>query len=141
MGLLPGDLPDMPIIVMNGDLLTKVNFSDLLNFHQESGCIATMCVREYDFQVPYGVVKIKGNKVDSIEEKPVHKFFVNAGIYVLNAELVKEVSGDGYLDMPTLLDKCIKSGENVSMFPIHEYWLDIGNMPDYQRANDDILTM
>lgn len=138
LGLLPEDLPDLPIIVMNGDLLTKVNFEHLLQFHKESTGVATMCVREYDFQVPYGVVKADGHRIASIVEKPVHKFFVNAGIYVLDLDLVRSVDGNVSLDMPNLLERYIKNGDDVSMFPIHEYWLDIGNMPDYQRANNEV---
>lgn len=137
LGLLPADLPELPVIVMNGDLLTKVNFEHLLEFHNESDGVATMCVREYDFQVPYGVVKAKGNKMVGIEEKPVHKFFVNAGIYVLDLSVVRSVDGKAYLDMPNLLEKCVEKGESVTMFPIHEFWLDIGNMPDYKRANSE----
>ena len=77
LGLLPDDLPKVPILMMNGDLLTKVNFSELLQFHHASGGEATMCVREYDFQVPYGVITANDYKIDNIVEKPVHKFFVN----------------------------------------------------------------
>ncbi|BCL60662.1 mannose-1-phosphate guanylyltransferase [Desulfomarina profundi] len=137
LGLLPEDLPQLPVIVMNGDLLTKVNFEHLLEFHNESEGIATMCVREYDFQVPYGVVKARDNKMIGIEEKPIHKFFVNAGIYVLDLEIVRSVEGGKYLDMPDLLETCVDRGDTVTMFPIHEFWLDIGNMPDYKRANSE----
>ncbi len=139
LGLLPEDLPQLPIIVMNGDLLTKVNFEHLLQFHNESTGVATMCVREYDFQVPYGVVKADGHRIASIVEKPVHNFFVNAGIYVLNLDLVRSVDGKTYLDMPNLLEQSINRGDDVTMFPVHEYWLDIGNMPDYQRANSEAI--
>jgi len=138
LGLLPDDLSGLPTIVMNGDLLTKVNFEHLLQFHKESGGVATMCVRKYDFQVPYGVVKVNGHCVASIEEKPVQKFFVNAGIYVLDRALVQSVDGRSYLDMPNLLEQCIKQGKDVTMFPVHEYWLDIGSLPDYQKANNEV---
>ena len=86
LGLLPENLSDFPIIVMNGDLLTKVDFKNLLDFHDDNHAEATMCVREYDFQVPYGVVEIDNYSIKEIEEKPVHKFFVNAGIYVLKPD-------------------------------------------------------
>ena len=82
LSLLPQN-PSEPIFVMNGDLLTKVNFSQLLDFHFEQKANATMCVREYDFQVPYGVVKIDRHTITAIEEKPVQRLFVNAGIYIL----------------------------------------------------------
>jgi NDP-sugar pyrophosphorylase family protein len=137
LGLLPDDLPDLPIMMMNGDLLTEVNFERLLEFHNAQGGIATMCVREYDFQVPYGVIKAEGQVIKSVIEKPVHKFFVNAGIYVLSQELVKSVPGSDYLDMPQLLDESIRTGAQVNSFPIHEYWLDIGQMEEFERANRD----
>ena len=138
LGLLPKDMPDLPILMMNGDLLTKVNIEHLLHFHQEQDGIATMCVREYDFQVPYGVIKSDGYQIKSIVEKPVHNFFVNAGIYVLEPSLVKSVNGAGYLDMPCLLEQKIECGEQINMFPIHEYWLDIGQMEEFERANKEL---
>jgi NDP-sugar pyrophosphorylase family protein len=134
LGLLPNDLPDVPIIMMNGDLLTMVNYESLLQYHEESGGLATMCVREYDFQVPYGVVSTREHTVLKITEKPIHEFFVNAGIYVLSPELYRSVDGKQYLDMPDLLQREIDAGCQVNMYPIHEYWLDIGRMEDYKDA-------
>ena len=125
--------------MMNGDLLTKVNFEHLLNFHSEQKGLATMCVREYDFQVPYGVIKTNDHLITSIVEKPIHKFFVNAGIYVLEKRLINKVDGLKYLDMPNLLEEQILQGEQVNSFPLHEYWLDIGHMEEYERANRDSL--
>ena len=135
LGLLPNTLSDFPIIMMNGDLLTKVNYENLLYFHNENAGLATMCIREYDFQVPYGVVDIEEQYVTKIKEKPVQKFFVNAGIYVLDPKIMNYVDGKSYLDMPNLLEAQIKNGERVSVFPIHEYWLDIGRMEEYQQAH------
>ena len=140
LGLLPDDLPDMPILMMNGDLLTKVDFSKLLQFHIDSGGDATMCVREYDFQVPYGVIIANNHKVASIVEKPIHKFFVNAGIYVLSPEIIDKIDGNSYLDMPHMLQGHIDSDAQVSMFPVHEYWLDIGQMEQFEKAQQDCKT-
>jgi len=137
LGLLPLDLPNIPILMMNSDLLTKVDFKSLLDFHNEQGGIATMCVREYDFQVPYGVVSSVKHKVTSIVEKPIHKFFVNAGIYVLDPLLVKSVKENSYLDMPNLLETQIQNDRQVNMFPIHEYWLDIGQIEQFEQAQQD----
>lgn len=139
LGLLPRDIQDLPILVMNGDLLTKVNFEHLLEFHKEQGGVATMCVREYDFQVPYGVIESKECRITSIVEKPVHQFFVNAGIYVLNPALVKSVDGKTYLDMPSLLESRIENGEQVDTFPLHEYWIDIGHLEEFERANREVV--
>jgi len=140
LGLLPDDLPDLPIIVMNGDLLTKVDFKNLFNFHCEHNSEATMCVREYDFQVPYGVVEIDDYNIKRITEKPVHKFFVNAGIYVLNRSLINKVDGKSYLDMTDFLEKELNNS-GVKAFPIHEYWLDIGQVEEYEKANREFSTV
>ncbi|MEY8239851.1 MAG: nucleotidyltransferase family protein [Cycloclasticus sp.] len=137
LGLLPNDLPDLPLIIMNGDILTKVDFVNLLKFHQETNAVSTMCVREYDYQVPYGVVEAQGYRVTSMKEKPTYSFFVNAGIYVVNTKVIKGVQKNVKVDMPTLLERTINNGELVSMFPIHEYWLDIGQMPDFEKAQKD----
>jgi dTDP-glucose pyrophosphorylase/CBS domain-containing protein len=141
LGLLPRDIQDLPILVMNGDLLTKVNFEHLLEFHKEQGGVATMCVREYDFQVPYGVIESKECRITSIVEKPVHQFFVNAGIYVLDPTLVKSVDGKTYLDMPSLLESRIEIGEQVDTFPLHEYWIDIGHLEEFERANREVVSI
>lgn len=135
LGLLPKDISELPVVMMNGDLLTKVDFENLLNFHSEQSGLATMCVREYDFQVPYGVVEIDNHTVSSIVEKPVQKFFVNAGIYVLEQELLSQVDGSTYLDMPNLLETQIEDGNKISVFPIHEYWLDIGQIEEYENSH------
>ena len=138
LGLLPKNLPDSKIIVMNGDLITKVDFKHILQFHNEEEAVATMCAREYDFQVPYGVIKAEGSSVKSVQEKPIHSFFVNAGIYVLNSTLVKHIDGRSFLDMTNFLEQQIKNGDHVSMFPMHEYWVDIGRAEEYKRANKDM---
>jgi len=138
LGLLPDNLPNLPIIIMNGDLLTKVDFQLLLSFHNEHDGIATMCVREYEYQVPYGVVDIEESQIKNIIEKPMHKFFVNAGIYVLDKTLIKKINGKSKMDMPDFLLKYVDK-PFIKAFPVHEYWLDIGHMNEYQLANQDIL--
>lgn len=127
--------PGEPFFVMNGDLLTNVNFESLLDYHQSHQAVATMCVREYDFQVPYGVVNIDGHKVTSIIEKPLQKFFVSAGIYMLSPPILDKIPAGQYYDMPTLFEKLIEQNQNIVSFPIHEYWLDIGRMNEYEQAN------
>ncbi|MCG9632614.1 nucleotidyltransferase family protein [Vibrio sp. Isolate30] len=142
LGLLPKDLPkDLPLIMMNGDVLTKVDFQRLLDFHVDNGADATMCVREYDYQIPYGVINGEGNKITSMVEKPVQRFFVNAGIYVVSPEVIASVPKNHRVDMPTLLEEHMNERDNVLMFPIHEYWLDIGRMDDFNRAQADILSL
>ncbi|AUF97478.1 alcohol dehydrogenase [Pseudomonas sp. 02C 26] len=141
LGLLPHEEIDSPLFLMNGDLLTTLNFLNLLEFHETHGGAATMCVREYEYTVPYGVVESEGHKIRSMVEKPVHKFFINAGIYLLSPELVKSVQAETRIDMPTLLEQEIAQQRDVNMFPVHEYWLDIGRMEDFQRAQQEFASL
>lgn len=125
---------DEPFFVMNGDLLTNINFAHMLEYHLSHDAVATMGVREYDFQVPYGVVNVDGHQILGIDEKPVHNFFVSGGVYVLSPEVLVTIP-DAYYDMPTLFERLIKEKRKAISFPIHEYWLDIGQMSDFHRAN------
>jgi len=136
LSLLP-DRPCGPFIVMNGDVLTKVNFDHLLDFHAAHAAQATMCVREYDFEVPYGVVNIENNRIADIDEKPVHRFFVNAGIYVLESRALDLIEPGMHLDMPDLFKRLMRAGEETAAFPIREYWIDIGRHADLERANGE----
>ena len=129
--------PSEPFFVMNGDLLTNVNFEHIFNYHTLHKATATMCVREYDYEVPYGVVKMNDNKITAIAEKPVQKFFVSAGIYMLSPEILDLIPQDEFYDMPTLFEKAIAQDKNVISFPIHEYWIDIGRLEEYQKANEE----
>lgn len=142
LGLLPKDLPEgLPLIMINGDVLTKVDFQRLLDFHMSHDADATMCVREYDYQIPYGVINGEGNKITSMVEKPIQRFFVNAGIYVISPRVYQSVPANHRIDMPTLLEQHMQDRDKVLMFPIHEYWLDIGRMDDFNRAQMDILSL
>jgi dTDP-glucose pyrophosphorylase len=126
-----------PLIVMNGDVLTKVNFKRLLDFHVNQRAMATMCVREYDFQVPYGVVRLQDQHILGIDEKPVQRFFVNAGIYVIQPEVLNLITPGQYTDMTTLFEAMIELKQETVVFPIREYWLDIGQIADYDRAKGE----
>lgn len=142
LGLLPDTIPqDLPLILMNGDVLTKVDFARLLEFHNDNDADATMCVREYEYQIPYGVISGDGNRITKMVEKPIQRFFVNAGIYVLSPSVVNSVPQDLNIDMPTILEQQISLQKDVLMFPIHEYWLDIGRMDDFNRAQVDIRSL
>jgi dTDP-glucose pyrophosphorylase len=140
LGHLP-TRPQLPLIAMNSDLLTRVNFERLLEYHESTGSPATMCVRAYETQIPYGVVNIEKERFVSIQEKPRLKFFTNAGIYVLNAEVTALVPPHTYMDMTELFEKICKSGERPSVFPIEEYWQDIGQPDDLLRAQQDYLAL
>lgn len=138
LGLLPHGEMDLPILMMNGDLLTSLNFQHLLDFHEENQGLATVCVREYEHRIPFGVLNFHNHQVTSIVEKPTWRTFINAGIYVLSPELAKNVIPDMRIDMPNLLQAHIDKGDKINMFPIHEYWLDIGRMDDFQRAQNEV---
>jgi dTDP-glucose pyrophosphorylase/predicted transcriptional regulator len=134
---LLSEKPTSPVLVMNGDVLSKVNFQQLLDFHLEHKSVATICVSEYDLQVPYGVVKLDRHRILSMEEKPVQRFFINAGIYVLEPEVLERVPDNTYVDMPALFEKLLEEKKETAVFPIREYWVDIGRMDDFERAERD----
>jgi NDP-sugar pyrophosphorylase family protein len=132
--LLPAG-PEHPIVVMNGDLLTRASMSSLLEFHESQQAAATMAVREFALQVPYGVVHTNGDCITAVEEKPVQKFFINAGMYALSPEALGRIPRDGSFDMPTLFDRLRTEGLPTRAFPLREFWLDIGRVEDYVQAN------
>lgn len=126
-----------PFFVMNADLLTNVNFEHLHNNHITKQAEGTMCIREYDIQIPYGVVNLENDRITSILEKPTHKFYVSAGIYMLNPETIAQIPQNKFYDMPTLFETLIEENKTTVSFPIREYWLDIGRMEEYERANSE----
>jgi dTDP-glucose pyrophosphorylase/predicted transcriptional regulator len=138
LGLLPADIPALPLIMINGDILTTVDFGQLLDFHNKYLPAATMCVREYDHQIPFGVIRGDGNRIIEMQEKPIQRYLVNAGIYVVSPDVFRSVPSQKYIDMPTLLEQQIAKKQDVLMFPLHEYWLDIGRIDDYNKAQLDI---
>lgn len=141
LSLLP-DIPREPILVMNGDLLTKVDFVRLLEFHTKQEFVATMAMREFSHQVPYGVLKIgDGYRVDELVEKPVERYYVNAGIYILNPSALKSVPEQKFYDMPTLFNRLLEEKQAVGSFPLRDYWVDIGRLEDLERASDEFAEM
>ncbi|CAA7613612.1 Nucleoside-diphosphate-sugar pyrophosphorylase [Candidatus Terasakiella magnetica] len=134
--LLPSR-PDKPVFVMNGDILTNVDFGRLLAFHAEQAARATMCVREHALTIPYGVVELNGSRVASIAEKPEIRNFVNAGIYVLDPAALDFIPPEGSYNMTQLFDSLLAQQQACAAFPIREYWLDIGRHDDFERANVD----
>jgi len=133
------DMGELPFVVMNGDLLTKVNFAHLLDFHTGHAGAATMCVRPYTAQIPYGVVHMDEYRLTRIEEKPTQTVFVNAGIYVLSPGALTRIPRGEPYDMPALFDSLMAAGETTLAFPVREYWIDIGRVGDYEQAQSDYL--
>ena len=129
--------PEGPLLVMNGDILTSIDFRNMTNFHNEHEADLTLAVRPYDVYVPYGVVETEGQFLRKLVEKPTYTHFVNAGIYLLSPDAFDFLGTEGRLDMTQLVDRLIKSGRNVVTFPVTEYWLDIGHIDDYNRAQRD----
>jgi dTDP-glucose pyrophosphorylase len=134
LSLLP-QLPSEPLVIMNADILTRVNFAQLLDYHRSNQAVATVCVREHRHTVPYGVVSMSGDSLlVGIEEKPVQRSMVSAGIYVIEPDALRELPRGGHCDMPTFLQGLIGRQRRVVGFPIHEFWLDIGRLEDLERA-------
>ena len=140
LSLLPRQEVDLPFIMINGDVLTNINFIKLIDFHVSQNAVATMCVREFQYQIPYGVVNSEKNNIQSMTEKPSYYFDINTGIYVISPELLEQVEPQ-FIGMPTILEQQIGKSQKVVSYPIHEYWLDIGQMEDYNRAQRDIINL
>ncbi len=132
---------DDPLLVINGDILTALDFRALLDFHFEHAPAMTVAVREYGFDVPYGVIETDGVNVTGVTEKPTVKFFVNAGIYLVSPSSRALIPSGERFDMPQLIEAVLKAGGKVISFPVWEYWLDIGRHEDYERAQQDVRTM
>ncbi len=134
--LLPSNLKN-PFLVLNGDVLTRLDPIQLLRFHVEHDAVATLGVREHVLTVPFGVIQINGVELAGIEEKPSYTHLVNAGIYVMNPEVVKLLPRGKYTDMPTLLQDTQAAGFRVAVCPIHEYWIDVGRPETLQQAHQE----
>lgn len=133
---------DAPLLVVNGDILTKVDFNALLEFHRHEKGLATICVREHLVQVPYGVVELSGRRLDAFVEKPTQRYLVNAGIYVLEPKALTRLERGKPCDMPTLLKAIGKSKRGgVACFPVQEYWLDIGGPREFAQAAGDYAAL
>ena len=137
LSLIPNLYEDF--IVMNGDILTDIDFAKMLAFHHSNYSHATMGVREYTTQIPYGVVNTLDNKITSIEEKPSLSFKVSAGIYILSPNSLSLIPRDKFFDMPALFEASLeKKDYNTLSYLIEDYWIDIGRKEEYDRANSEI---
>ena len=132
--------PERPFLVINGDILTGVPFQNMLAFHREHDAQITVGVRKYEVQVPFGVVESDDVRVTELKEKPSLTFFINAGIYILEPTAYDRIPEGRRFDMTELIHTLLQEGQTVVSFPIVEYWLDIGQPADYQKAQDDYKT-
>jgi len=126
-----------PLLVINGDILTGINFQEMLDYHRQLGADVTVGARRYDIQVPYGVIDCDGPRVLGLREKPQLTFMINAGIYLLEPSVYKYIPNGDRFDMTDLILRLTQVGRHVVTFPIMEYWLDIGHPADYRQAQQD----
>lgn len=126
--------PDAPFVVSNGDVLTDVHYSELLNFHARFGAAATMAVRMHEWQHPFGVVFTKGVDIVGFEEKPISRSHVNAGIYALEPSALDVLKPGEHCDMPTLFARLKDNAARTIVYPVHETWMDVGRVNDFQEA-------
>ncbi len=132
--LLPDSLKE-PFLVINGDVLTRFHPSQLLHYHREHHAQATLCVREHDLTVPFGVVQTNGVELACFDEKPTYRYLVNAGIYVIDPKLLALLPPNQPTEMPSLLQAAQQAGKRVAVCPIHEYWIDVGRPETLQQAH------
>ena len=135
LGLL--NPPQGPVLVINGDVLTQVNFRSMFDYHVDNHAEMTVGVRRFELQVPYGVVEMDESQVTHLDEKPTYRFFINAGVYLVEPSVFSVIESSERLDANDLIERLIAAGKKVVGFPIHEYWLDVGRPDDYRQANED----
>ena len=133
LNLLPKNL-EYPLLTMNGDILTKINLKQFINFHQNNKADISLSGSEFFYQSPYGVIDVEGINFKSITEKPSFKHYINAGIYLINPSILKEIKENEYLDMPDLLNRSLKNKNKIVVYPMYEYWLDIGKVDNLNKA-------
>lgn len=131
---------DVPLLVVNGDILTSIDFRAMLEFHREHAADMTVAVQQYEVRIPYGVITTDGIDAVRIVEKPSVRHFVNAGIYLIQPGVCHMVPRDRAYDMPDLISSLISARKRVICFPIREYWLDVGQMEEYERASNDAVS-
>jgi dTDP-glucose pyrophosphorylase len=137
LSLLPNFHDDSPVLVMNGDILTTSDFINLFHFHEEHQSAVTISAIDYHVQIPYGVIQYDGVSVTALQEKPSQHFFCNAGMYVLSVAALKKIPMDMFWNMTDLIEQCLTDGDVVSVFPVHEYWTDIGTPADLDKARKE----
>lgn len=137
LSLLPKLESSEPIIVMNGDVLTTSDFMNLYHFHKEHNSVVTVSAINYHVDIPYGVIDFEGTEVKALLEKPSQKFFCNAGIYALSVDVLNNIPVDTFWNMTDLIEKCLLDKTKVTVFPVHEYWSDIGTPTDLEKARKE----
>jgi dTDP-glucose pyrophosphorylase len=139
LGLL-NPLPDSPFVVTNGDVITDIRYGELLDFHIRHNATATMAVRVYEWQHPFGVVQTEGAEIIGFEEKPISRSHINAGVYALDPISLSVLTANSPCDMPTLFERLQAKSQRTVAYPMHEPWLDVGRPDDLNRANNETKT-
>ncbi len=128
--------------MMNGDVLTTLDFSDLVNYHKRNGAIATIALKKRDVKIDFGVVEIEdGNSIVEYKEKPKIEYLVSMGVYAFEHKVLEYIRPNEYLDFPDLIKKLISNGQTVKGYVYEGHWLDIGRPDDYEKANKNIGTI
>ena len=134
LSLLPSLDKDGTLLVMNGDIFTKSDFINLYHFHKEHKSLITMSAIDYHVSIPYGVIESNAAKVTGLQEKPSQRFFCNAGIYAISMDILQKVPKETFWNMTDFIELCLADKENVTVFPVHEYWTDIGTANDLAKV-------
>tara|TARA_B100001093_G_scaffold506746_1_gene566188 strand:- start:14 stop:1072 length:1059 start_codon:yes stop_codon:yes gene_type:complete len=136
LGLLPKNIGKEPVIVINGDILVNFNFHDFIEFHKKNKNKITIALRAKEDNIEYGVVQLSSSKrVKNIIEKPKTKYLVNAGIYILNQDVIRKIKKNMKIDMTDLINENIKKNMKVGAYLMHEDWIDMGKEDDYKKAS------
>ncbi|WP_333601470.1 nucleotidyltransferase family protein [Flavobacterium sp.] len=136
-------LIDFPIensfFVVNGDVLTTINYEEFMKFHKENNSMASMCIKKLHFEVPYACVEFDTNKdLNALREKPSFDYFINTGIYVLEPAVLEKIPKDGFFDMPQLFQQLLEEKFTTKVFEMEDYWLDLGKLEDFNKGNRDL---
>lgn len=133
LSLLP-ERPEKPIVVMNGDILTTSDFGSLSAFHGTHAAEMTVAATDYRISIPYGVIHNEGAFVTGLAEKPSQRFLCNAGIYAVSPSALDRIPEGEPFNMTDLINLLLAENRSVAIFPVHEYWSDIGTPADLDKA-------
>jgi dTDP-glucose pyrophosphorylase len=135
LSLLPAP-PAHPLLVMNGDLVTQVDLSRLLRYHEQQGACATLAARHYQVEIPFGVVTQRDDQLVELAEKPSPHYLINAGIYVLNPDVLPLVPAGAFFPITALFERLLAQKRRVAVYSIEEDWIDVGRREELRRANE-----
>ncbi len=125
-------------IIMNGDIISTINYTNLLKNHLKNNAEITVAVKRKNIEIPYGVLQLKKNKVNNIQEKPKKYYYINSGIYIVNKKVIEKVPKTGQYSMVDLMHRLLEENVEINSFPLHEYWLDVGEHHNFEKAQKDI---